>query len=502
MLVLDGGKVGLARFLGALAGPVELAPALRDRLTAARAAVEAHAAGTAPVYGLNTGLGANLGHRLAPGEIAGFQALLLAGRCVGTGEALPERTCRLSLLARIIGAARGAAGLTPGLLDRMAACHGAGLAPVLPSLGAIGAADFGLSAAMGAALTGSGEMWVAGTRRPAAEALSAAGFAPAVLAPKEALAFVTASAVTVALAAEAWEAARDALRRGLAVAALSGEGFAMNLSVLAPEVQALRPAAGQALAAAALARAFAGSPLAAPGAARAVQDPLSFRGMAPVFGAALAALGGLGAEAEAELDGAGDSPALLPSGALLSTPNFLTPGLALAADHLALALHHVAAASVQRVLKLLAERLSGLPRGLSPAGGAAAGFVPVQKTLAHLLGRIRHGANPASLDAAVVSEMVEDIAPQTPLALARLLPLLADLRLLTGIEAMVAAQAVDLRRPAGLGAAAARLHPALRDALPPLSEDRAVGPEIARAAAAVDTALDPDFLDSLTGEPP
>jgi len=165
-------------------------------------------------------------------------------------------------------------------------------------------------------------------------------------------------------------------------------------------------------------------------------------------------------EAEIELDAAPDTPAVLADGRLLSTPNFHGIALALALDTLAMALAHVATASAQRVVKLMTPQLSGLPRYLSPVGGASAGFVPMQKTVAALLAEIRFAAQPASLDAMPVSEAVEDVAPQTPLCARKLDGLLDRLSWLTAIEAMVAAQAVDLRAPRALGAAACRLHAA------------------------------------------
>lgn len=486
-LALDGGPVALDAYLAAATGPVAvtLAPALRARLAAARAAVEAAAAGDAPVYGLNTGLGGNLGHRLAPAEIPAFQAQMLAGRTVGVGPMLPEPVCRAALLARIVSLARGASGLSPAILDLMIAMAAKGLAPAAPAQGSIGAGDLALAAQMGAALTGRGWMWRDGALVPAEAALHAAELAPAALGPKDAIALANHSAVTVALAALALDRAGEALRLGMGAAALAGEGYGMNPAIFDARVQAMRPAAGQEAAAAWFRRALEGSSLTAPGAARAIQDALSFRVMAPVFGAARAALAAARAECAIELNAAAENPAVLADGTLISTPNFHTPALALALDALAIALCHVATASAQRVVKLMAPQLSGLPRYLSPVGGASAGFVPMQKTVAALLAEIRLAAQPASLDAMVVSEMVEDVAPQTPLCARKLDAQAGLMRWLAGVEAMVAAQAADLRASPALGRVAGALHAAIRARVPMLTTDRETGPDVAETLAAL-----------------
>ena len=274
-----------------------------------------------------------------------------------------------------------------------------------------------------------------------------------------------------------------------AVTVLSGEGYGMNPSIFEARIHALRPAAGQEQAAAWFRAALEGSSLYASGAPRSIQDALSFRVVAPLFGTARNALAQAEKETEIELNGAADNPAvLLETNEMLSTPNFHTPALALALDTLAIAHVHLATASAQRILKLMNPQLSGLPKYLSPVGGASAGLLPLQKTVASLLAEIRLHAQPASLDAIAVSEMVEDVAPQTPLAARKLATQIDLLQWLIAIEALVAAQAVDLRKPKSLGRVAKMLHTAIRNSVPTLHEDRATGPDVAAVRQAINAA--------------
>jgi histidine ammonia-lyase len=363
-----------------------------------------------------------------------------------------------------------------------------GLSPAVPTYGSIGTSDLVLTAQMGASLIGQGEIWDAGVCRPAAEALRAHGLAPIELAPKDGLALANNSSLSIALAARALSDTRGTLDLAQAVTMLSGEGYGMNPSIFEARIHALRPAAGQEHAAAWFRAALEGSSLHASGAPRSVQDALSFRVTAPLFGAARNALALAEKETEIELNGAADNPAvLIDTNEMLSTPNFHTPALAVALDTLAIAHVHLATASAQRILKHMNPHLSGLPKYLSPVGGASAGLLPLQKTVASLLGEIRLHAQPASLDAISVSEMVEDVAPQTPLAARKLTTQIDLLQWLIAIEALVATQAVDLRKPESLGPVAKVLHTAIRAVIPPLHEDRACGPDVATARDAINS---------------
>lgn len=459
-----------------------------------RAVVERYAAGDEPVYGLNTGLGANIGFRVERAEIENFQEQLVRGRTIGVGEPLPERVCRAALIVRCVGLARGGAGISPPLLDLLVAMVERDVTPVIPRRGSIGAGDLGLAAHIAGVAIGRGEAWHKGTRLPGGAALAAAGLAPARLGVKDGHALCNTSAVSTGHAALVLADASRMLLVAVHAAALAVEGFAANPSVFDARIAAARPAARQVDAAALYRRLLDGSYV-YDGAPRQIQDPLSFRCLSQVTGVVLQAHGDARREVEIELDATADNPiVLLPDGPMLSTANFHTPAVALAFDVLAIALTQVATASFQRIAKLLDPDLSGLPRYLSPIGGGSAGFVPVQKLCAALLGEIRLCASPASLDAMPVSDAVEDIAPQTPLAISKLERQLEPLRIIVAVEALVAAQAVDLRQGARLAAPTQRLHDAIRAHVSPLETDREPAPDIEQVVALT---ADPELLADL-----
>ena len=170
---------------------------------------------------------------------------MLLARSAGVGPNLPEWISRAAWLSRIIGAARGASGLSLATFDLMLAMAERGLSPAVPTYGSIGTSDLVLTAQMGATLIGEGEIWDNGTCRPAAEALRAHGLAPIELAPKDGLALANNSSISIALASHALREARSCMDLAQAVTVLSGEGYGMNPSIFEARIHALRPAAGQ-----------------------------------------------------------------------------------------------------------------------------------------------------------------------------------------------------------------------------------------------------------------
>lgn len=458
---------------------------VRARLSRERSVVDAAAAGSAPVYGLNTGLGANLGHRIAPEDIPAFQRQLLEGRAAAVGPPLPADTGRAVLLARLVSAANGGSGISLPLFDHLQAVYAAGLSPVIPLFGSIGASDLTQNAVWALGLLGSGELWRGGERVEAGEALEEAALVPPDLLPKDAMVLISHGGLTVALAASALNSAANALAMLRGAILLSYAGYEANRDILMPAVNSLRRSPGQAETAAWFADRLTG-----PVNPRRVQEALSFRTITPVLGAALNAQARATTVWQDEANGLSDSPAVLGGNAMRSTPNFHSPALALALEGVALANAMVANGALQRAQRFMSSDLTGLPRYLAPAGGASAGLVPAQKTAAALLAEIRRHAVPVAFDPAPVSDSVEDMAPMTAQAALKLSDQAEALKLLAGYEALVAAQAIDLRGNI-LPPAVASLHAAIRAVVPPPGADRPLGIDIEAAATALSRAAEP-----------
>ena len=487
-LVLTGSNLDIATLarIAEGGGAVSLAASAHERVAAARVVVERFAAGERPIYGLNTGLGGNLKHRLTPDEIVAFQIQFVVGRAIGVGEPLPHAIVRAAMLARANAMALGGAGVSPAVLDLLIAMLNRNVTPIVPRWGSIGAGDLGLLAHIALVAIGRGEATHEGRVLPGADALKAAGLAPAVLGPKDGLALCNGNALSAGMAGLALHGARRALHFADKAAALSFEGYAANPAIFDPRLATARPAAGQVAAARRFRDLLVGSSLYDAEAARSIQDALSFRCLSQVHGAAHDAMERAVAACELELNAAADNPLVLAADdEMLSTGNFHLMALALAGDTLTMALSSVAAMAVGRIVKLMQSELTQLPRYLTPIGGASAGFVSMQKTAVALYGEIRRHANPAGLDQFAVSDSVEDHSSQAPLVYAKLADQVAALERLVALEMLVAAQAVDLRKPKRLGEGTTSLHAAIRAAVPMLKEDRENGQDVEKIVAVV-----------------
>jgi histidine ammonia-lyase len=468
------------------AAPAALTAAARARVTATRAIVDRLAQSATPVYGVNSALGANTGKAISEGDLAAYQERAVQARAVGVGASLPTDVVRAMLVTRAAGMAVGGSGVSPEVLDALLAMLNAGVHPVVPSLGSIGAADLAPLSHLFLPLLGQGMAEYRGDVLAGAAALARAGLQPVRLGAKDGIALISANAATVGYAALVLRDCADTLDALNVSAALLFEGFRANLSPLDPRAQAAHPAPGQREIATRLTGLLAGSALWNKAAARRVQDPLSLRCVSQVHGAALAALWNARDSVELELNSAAESP-LVTADVMLSNGNFHVAGLALAFDSLGIALAQTAMLCVQRCQKLYSPALSDLPLQLTKLGPEHSGFATTQKTLVALYGAIRHLANPASLDGVPVSEMVEDHMSMAWQTVAKTAAMVPHLRMLAAIELLAAAQAVDLRElaPGTLGNGAREAHAAVRARVSMLDGDRPLGPDIEIVSAVI-----------------
>jgi histidine ammonia-lyase len=452
---------------------VETAPEVFDRLGKARAILEAAAAAGQPIYGMNTGLGANL-KTPVESEHAAFQRQLVRGRGVAVGPVLPRDVTRAVIAARLAMLSVGGSGISPETYGALAAMLNAHVHPQMPSTGSIGAGDLVMLSAMARCLIGEGRAEFERQILDAGDALKRAGLEPARLKPKDGISLINASAVSVGEGALTLHDARDLLVAQRQAAALSFEALGGNPLILTPAIQSARPVPQQGNEAAAILDQLKESSLFE--STVAIQDPLSLRCVAPIHAALADSLQRTIAIVEIELNSAADNPlVILNEERVLSTGNFHTPALALAFETLSLAIAQSAAASAGRFIQLTGAGRNGLPRYLSPVGGASAGFVPMQKVVTGLMAQIRHKANPVMLDFVPVSEGVEDHATQSALTVRKCAEMLDLWRQLIACEMLAAAQGVDLRPGHRCGHGTAKTHALIRKLVPVLDEDRALG---------------------------
>ena len=222
-----------------------------------------------PVYGITTGVGVRKRATVALGEQVAFNARLILNHLVGQGAAAPVDAVRATMLVLLNGFARGASAAGPELAQRVAAALNERRHPEVRMLGSLGEADLAPMGDLAHGLVG-----------PDAH-----------LEPGEGLALLNNNAFSTGLAALAVADFERLLETALVAGALDLEAFGANLSIVDPAAARERPYPGLAATIADLRRLLDGSALFAAGAGRNLQDPLTFRCLPQVHGAARDALG-------------------------------------------------------------------------------------------------------------------------------------------------------------------------------------------------------------------
>jgi len=452
-----------------------------SRMADARSVIDDAVKRRLPVYGVTTGLGPRVVDAMPDDALNTFSINTIRGRAHGVGDALDRGCVRAGMAVRANTLLIGAAGARPALAQHIVACLNNDLIPFIPQTGTIGVADLTWGGALGLGMIGEGYMLTNDRcKTPALQAMQAHGIEPYQPGPREGLALVSHSAITAGIAAVGWAQLLRCYETAQTTAALSMEGFRANLSPLDPRVLSLRPQPGQTEAADGLRRRLAGSALFNAGEARRLQDPLSLRNIAQVHGATRAALDFSADALQCELNGASDNPAvLLKSAEILSNGGYLPPHLCIALVATTQSMIHLAALQVSRISKMMFERFTGLSNGLTCAGAEGAGLGPLIKPAEAIYAEIAHLATPPPIYPGISADGLEDVQTHTAIPAKSLFPIATRLRQLSAIEAIVAVQAIELRKlNPQLPKTLQPVYRTVREVSASLQQDRPLGAEI------------------------
>lgn len=444
---LDGNSLTEAALADIAAGaPVTVDEGAFQTMAATHLVVQKAIAEGKPVYGVTTGLGPKVVQKLSAQEITEFSLNTIRGRAHSVGDPLPRSIVRAALAVRLNTLLKGVAGASPDVARHILACLNTDLVPRIGGTTSIGAADLMWGGSMGLALIGEGRFLGQSDNRTSGEALEAAGIAPLCLGPRDGLALASHSSFSAAYAALGLQRAKAVWDRAQTAAALSLEGFRGNLTPFRADVLALRPGSGAAEAAMDLMERLRGSDLLTPGAARRLQDPLSFRNIAQVHGSLHVALMALEQPVLGEINGASDSPVVLPAtGEIVSSGNFLNPYLSVALTGANQAMVQAAAQITARIARMLANRFTDLPNGLNDPAAGNAGLGPLTKVSEALFAEILQLAAPAPIYPSISADGVEDTINYAALNGRALLDICDRMATLIAVEMIVAAQAIQLR---------------------------------------------------------
>jgi len=472
--------------------PVRLTDDARSAMSASAEVVATLVASDVPAYGVSTGFGSLALVRIPTESRVELQRALLRSHAAGMGPPIEREVVRAMMCLRARSLAMGFSGARPILAERMLELLNAGLTPVVPEHGSLGASgDLAPLAHCALTLLGEGSLELpTGAPVPAAQALADAGLTPVELEAKEGLALINGTDGMLGMLVLAIDDLHRLLRTADLAAAMSIEALLGTDRAFAADLLKLRPQPGQTISAENLRNLLADSEIVAShreGDPR-VQDAYSLRCAPQVIGAARDTLEHAIRVADVELRSAIDNPMVLPDGRVESCGNFHGAPVGFACDFLAIAAAEVGAIAERRTDRLLdATRSHGLPPFLTEAPGVNSGMMIAHYTQAAMVAENRRLAAPASVDSVPTSAMQEDHVSMGWGAARKLRATVANLTRILAVEIICAARGLDLRgplRPSPATGAALRL---LREHVRGPGSDRFLAPELAATETLVAT---------------
>ncbi len=424
----------------------------RERVQAGAEAISRIVARGEPVYGVNTGFGKLASVRIGDDDLSTLQRNIVLSHAAGTGDPVPPHIVRLMMALKLANISQGYSGVQVATVDVLQAMLAAGITPVIPGQGSVGASgDLAPLSHLAAAMIGVGECDTPGGRMPATEALTAAGLEPVELGPKEGLALLNGTQFSTAHAMAALFEAEQLHTNALITGALSTEAAKGSDTPFDPRIHEIRKHAGQIEVAATLRSLMDGSAIREShrhGDER-VQDPYCLRCQPQVMGAVLDQLRQVAATLETEANGVTDNPLVFTGDedVALRGGNFHAEPVAFAADMLALAICEIGSLAERRIAMLIDPALSGLPAFLAPNPGLNSGYMIPQVTAAALVSENKQRATPASVDSIPTSANQEDHVSMAAHGARRLQPMLRNAEAVVGIELLVSVQGCDFHAP-------------------------------------------------------
>lgn len=481
--------------------PVLLDPDARERVNAARAVVDDLVANNEVSYAITTGVGKLSDVRIAGDQIRELQINLVRSHAVGVGEPLSIAETRAMMLLRANSLAKGFSGVRGAVIDTICELLTRGVTPWVPSQGSVGASgDLAPLAHLALLLVGEGECHDSKAGRlPGAQALKAAGIKPLVLAAKEAVSLINGTQAMLAVGTLSLLASEILVDTADVIGAMSCDALKGTDAAFDERIHRARPHAGQIATAANLRKLLEGSAIRESHRdCGRVQDAYSLRCIPQVHGAVRDTLAHCRAVFETETNSAVDNPLVFrnvkshaPNSSddtadVISGGNFHGEPVAFALDFLGIALSALAGISERRLERMVNPALSeGLPPFLAPGAGLNSGFMMPQVTAAALVSENKILAHPASVDSITTSGNKEDYVSMGMAAAIKLKKIVENTRNTLAIEAMAAAQAIDLLAPLKTSKRLQQAHVAIRAVSPALDKDRVMYPDFARIAEVI-----------------
>jgi histidine ammonia-lyase len=487
---LDGNQLTLENFREIVVNfhPVGITAETKNKLTKSREVVERAIKTGERVYSINTGFGSLSKVKIDADKLDELQVNLIRSHCAGVDEIHGETESRAILLLRVNVLAKGFSGVRPELVEFLISMLNKKIHAVIPSKGSVGASgDLSPLSHLASVIIGEGEAFFENRRMSGAEALRHAGLTPVKLAPKEGLSLINGTQQMTAQGALTLLRTEELLDLADLICATSLEGVLGTPRAYAAWIQDTRPYAGQKESARLLRSFMEDSEIYQSHLhCDRVQDPYSFRCAPQVHGASRDLISYVRNVLTIEMNSATDNPLVnATTGELVSNGNFHGQPVAFALDILGMAISEISSISERRTAKLIDPVFSELPAFLVKHEGLNSGFMAAGYTTASLIAENRLLTHPASTDSIPTSNEKEDHVSMGPNAARKANVILKNTIYVLAIEAMVAAQALEFRKPLKPGRGPRFLYKKVRELVEPLEKDRYLHHDIEKLAAII-----------------
>jgi histidine ammonia-lyase len=454
MIEIDGASLTLEQTVAVADGAeVTLANSARPRIERARQFVESIVARGEVVYGINTGFGKLADVTIPADKLRELQLNLVRSHSCGVGDPLPETVVRAMMLHRANVLAKGYSGCRVLIIETLLQMLNAGVHPVIPSRGSVGASgDLAPLSHLALVAIGEGEANYQGEKMAGGEAMNRAGITPLVLEAKEGLALLNGTQAMTAVGALALLAAERLAEAADVTGAMSLEALKGTPVAFDYKIHAVRPHPGQMNSARRLRELIESSEIRESHRDHQVdprvQDAYALRCMPQVHGAVRDALNHARRILEIEINSATDNPLVFAeSEEVISGGNFHGEPIALALDYAAIAIADLGTISERRVERLVNPDLSGLPAFLAPQAGTNSGMMIAQVAAVSLIAENNVLAHPASVTNLPTSANKEDHVSMGMTSALKFAQVVKNVEIILAIELMCAAQGLDFLKP-------------------------------------------------------
>jgi histidine ammonia-lyase len=399
----------------------------------------------APIYGVNTGFGSLCNHIISDERLAHLQKNLVMSHACGIGDEIPSEIVKIMLLLKIQSLSYGYSGVQIQTLERLIDFYNQDIIPVVFQQGSLGASgDLAPLAHLSLPLLAMGEVYYRGKKTSAQEVLKLKKWEAIELKSKEGLALLNGTQMMSAYALHCLIKAFRCSYVSDMVAALSIDAFDARLEPFNELVHAIRPHMGQQKTAENIRRFLEGSNLIKKQKVN-VQDPYSFRCVPQVHGASKDAINYAHNIVITEINSVTDNPnVFVDQDQIISAGNFHGQPLALAMDHLAIALAELGSISERRTFQLISGQ-RGLPSYLVSNPGLNSGFMIPQYTAASIVSQNKQLCTPSSVDSIVSSNGQEDHVSMGSNSATKLYRVVENLERILAIELMSCSKAMSFR---------------------------------------------------------